>query len=254
MGKKFEVYDPRRTFLLTALSSGLFVAGFGLGLSRKAIAMGKLSRELPAGKSIYKVSGDSRVDGKQATPETHIGAGATIETGTDGELIFAVGKDAFILRSNSTLKLGGNNLLVDTLHLFTGKLLSVFGKTTHTITTTVATIGIRGTGVYLEADLEKTYICTCYGIADLSANNDPKSKETVKTRRHDAPRYILADGISGKRIVRAPVINHTESELMLVEQLVGRRTPFKIEYERRGGDGGDGDGDGGGGGGGGGNY
>jgi len=38
---------------------------------------------------------------------------------------------------------------------------------------------IRGTGVYTETDPEQTYFCTCYGVAEVAANNDPSSKETV---------------------------------------------------------------------------
>ena len=42
------------------------------------------------------------------------------------------------------------------------------------LTTQTATIGIRGTGVYVEAEPSQTYFCTCYGIADVAATNDAK--------------------------------------------------------------------------------
>ena len=55
----------------------------------------------------------------------------------------------------------------------TGKLLSVHARGSNVqMSTVVATIGIRGTGVYLEADPEQTYVCTCYGVTDISANNE----------------------------------------------------------------------------------
>ena len=190
------------------------------------LSMGKITRELPPGKSIYEVIGRVLVDGVPATINTVIGANSIIETGSDGRLIFAVGKDAFVLRSDSQLILNGKNFLIDTLNLVSGKLLSVFGKTTHTATTTIATIGIRGTGVYLETDEEKTYVCTCYGTVDLRANDDVESRESVTTLYHDAPRYIYASGEAGQRIVPAPVINHSDLELVLIEELVGRAPPF----------------------------
>ncbi len=232
MANKNEIDDPRREFLVKALAAGLFAAGGSAGVVRPTHAMAKVSRELPPGKSIYEIVGESYVDGKKASLDTTIGANSTLRTGPDGRLIFAVGKDAFVLRSNSKLKLSGTNTLVDTLNLISGKLLSVFGKSTHTANTLVATIGIRGTGMYLETYPEKTYVCTCYGIVDINANNDPQSKQTVKTKYHDAPRYILANAAPGESIVAAPVINHTDVELALLEELVGRVPPFgkRSEY------------------------
>jgi hypothetical protein len=99
--------------------------------------------------------------------------------------------------------------------------------------TKTATVGIRGTGVYLEADPEQTYFCTCYGVADVTANEDPESKDTVVAKHHDKPLYILAGAQRGRNIRPAPFINHTDQELMLVETLVGRKPPFvfpKDEY------------------------
>jgi len=91
--------------------------------------------------------------------------------------------------------------------------------------TSTAIIGVRGTAVYLESNPEKTYICTCYGKADLSSRASKDYRETVKTRHHEQPRYIF--GRNAKEFVtRAPVINHTDSELILLESMVGRRPPF----------------------------
>ncbi|TMG75429.1 MAG: hypothetical protein E6H75_10325, partial [Betaproteobacteria bacterium] len=94
------------------------------------------------------------------------------------------------------------------------------------IVTATSTIGIRGTGVYAETDPEQTYFCTCYGVADIAATNDPQSRETVSAIHHDRPLYILAKGSPGASIRPAPFINHTDQELMLIETLVGRTPPF----------------------------
>ena len=51
-------------------------------------------------------------------------------------------------------------------------------------------------------------------------------------RHHEAPRYVLA---SGQRIRPAPFINHSDLELMLIETLVGRVTPFPLFDEDYGG-------------------
>ena len=196
---------------------------------------GRNPTKLPAGRSIYRITGNAMVNGKPATLETPIGPAATVETGKDSEIIYVSNQNAYILRANSqvVLEAAQSDSLATSLKLLTGKLLSVFAKqkSPFSVRTNTATIGVRGTGVYLEADPEQTYFCTCYGIADVEAINDPQSKETVIATQHDKPLYILAGGQAGKNIRRAPFINHTDQELSLIEALVGRTPPFVFPKE-----------------------
>jgi hypothetical protein len=219
--------DPRRRILIQALSAGLFsLAG---GAAAQSI-FGTTPKKLPAGQSIYRVSGRVLVNNQPATIATPIKRGDTVETAPNGEVVFVVAEDAFILRGASRVTVESPPAasgLQTLLRLATGKLLSVFGKGRPTrIVTATSTIGIRGTGVYAETDPEQTYFCTCYGVADIAANNDTASKETVVATHHDRPLYILAKGKTGASIRRAPFINHTDQELMLIESLVGRTPPF----------------------------
>lgn len=224
-----EFDKQRRQFLVKALSGGLF-ASSTLGVTLPAMAMSQMPRKLVPGKSIYKLNGTVKVDKTLATLDTKITPRSVIETGSNSNIIFAVGKDAFILRDNSKLELQGSDIILTGLRLVTGKLLSVFGERKKEqrlgVKTVIATIGIRGTGMYLESEPEKTYVCTCYGTADLAASADKKSTETILSQHHDEPRYILASAEPGKHIRSAPVINHTDEELELIEALVGRSVPF----------------------------
>lgn len=225
-----DIFDQnRRDFLIKALSSGLFATG-NLGLSLPAFAMGQVPGELPPGRSIYKLEGSVKINNKLATLESSITPSSTIETAKNSSVIFAVGKDAFILREGGKVELQGSSTIISGLRLVTGKLLSVFGRRDKNkpvqLKTVVAHIGIRGTGVYLESEPDLTYVCTCYGTADISSLNDKKSSETVTTTHHDAPRYIVAGAGTGQGIQQAPVINHTDDELELIESLVGRDVPF----------------------------
>ena len=228
----------RRDFLVQALSLGWLAGGLGWNTPALASLFGKLPGKLPEGKSVFELKGDVRVNGKPADERTVIGPSDRIVTGRNSYLIAAVGANAFIVRDESTLELGGANPLKQVFRIVTGKVLGVFGKLsghdTLSINTPVATVGIRGTGVYAEADAEKTYLCTCYGVTDLASTKDPKATERIVSKHHDAPRYILADTDGGKRIVPAPFINHTDLELMTLEALVGRKVPFGLpesEYE-----------------------
>lgn len=229
---KNEPDDPRREFLVRLLAAGLYAVGGTTLVSRPALAglLGRVPRQLPPGRSIYDLKGSVTVNGRPATLDTVIGPNDLIETGPNSQLIYVVGKDAFIVRDNSRLQLSGDGggAVVSALRLVTGKLLSVFGKTEHRISTTTATIGIRGTGVYVESQPDESYVCTCYGVTDLAAVADPASTETIESLHHDAPRYILADAAPGQHIRPAPFKNHTDLELMLIEELVGRSPPFAI--------------------------
>ena len=222
--------DPRRRVLIQALAAGLFSSAGGAA----AQIFGRSPGPLPTGQSIYRVSGGVTVNSSPATLQTRIVPGDTVETAPNGEVVFAVAEEAFLLRGGSRMVIEKPpSGLTTALRLVTGKVLSVFGKGRPTrIVTATSTIGIRGTGVYTESDPEQTYFCTCYGVAEVAANNDPASKETVVATHHDRPLYILAKSSKqGASIRKAPFINHTDQELMLIESLVGRVPPFVFPME-----------------------
>ena len=229
-----ESEDPRKRLLIRALAAGLFSFG---SLPSRLVAQGILGRRparLPEGQSIYRLSGDVRINDKAATPQTRISPGDTIETGANAEIVYAVGENAFILRGSSRVSLEGSSssMLLSGFRILTGALLSVFPQRRQLkVTTQTATIGIRGTGVYLESDPQQTYLCTCYGTVDVAATNDQKSRETVVSKHHDNPLYILAGEQPGRNIRRASFLNHTDQELMLIETLVGRTPPFVFPKE-----------------------
>ena len=218
--------ESRRLFLIRALAAGLFATS---PLVRAGV--GNVPRALPAGKSIYSLRGEVKVNGQLATESTLIDANAKIVTGKGSQAIFVVGKDAFILREMSELQLAAEETLVGALRLVSGAVLSVFGKSRHQLATPTATIGIRGTGVYLEAQPDLSYICTCYGITDIGAIADKNNNETIDSKHHDAPRYVAVDG----KISPAPFVNHSDDELMLIETLVGRVPPFALFDDTYGG-------------------
>lgn len=229
MSRSGEAEDPRRRLLIQALAAGYLGAGVAGG-EALAQLLGSAPSKLPPGRSIYRLAGEVRVDGKPATVETRIGGRSTLETGKGAELVYAVGTSAFVLRGESRVVLETaepDSLILTGLRLLSGRLLSVFAaKRPMQLKARTATIGIRGTGVYMEADPEQTYFCTCYGVADVAATEDPESQETVAAKHHDRPLYIVKGAPPGKNIREAPFINHTDQELMMIEALVGRSPPF----------------------------
>jgi hypothetical protein len=227
---KYQV-SVRREFLIRLLSAGFFAMAPVIPV-RSANAMSRLPDELPSGKSIFELKGKVLVNGQPADINTQISPNDVIETGPRSHIIFIFNKDAFILRDKSRLRLesDGDGVLIESLRLLTGKLLSVMAsrdrKRKLRFFSSTATIGIRGTGIYIESEDNRSYICTCYGEAQLTANADSAATEEITTEHHDAPRFIYSKGATENLITKAPVFNHTDAELQLIEALVGREVPF----------------------------
>ena len=221
MARQMRIGKARRRWLLRTVAS-LGTAALP-GAVRHVLAMG----ERPAAPGLYRVEGDVRVNGRPAGAGRLIRPGDIVETGPRSEAVFVVGRDAYLLRAGSRLETVGREMLIDTLRVVTGRLLSVLGPGARRIQTPTATIGIRGTGIYVEAEPGRTYVCTCYGTADLQSTEKPDERETVTTTHHDQPRYVYGKSMPSIRMIEgAPVINHTDAELTMLEALVGRRPPF----------------------------
>jgi len=178
-----------------------------------------------ANRQIHTLKGSIKINGNVPTATTVIQPGDEIITGNDARFVFHQGKDAYLLRSNTYMKLEGNSTFVDTLRIISGAVLSVFGSGKKQIITPTATAGIRGTGTYFEVAENETYLCTCYGETSITSNNDPGVTETVSTTHHESPRY-LRNTAEGSYIEKAPVKNHSDAELIMLEATVGREPPF----------------------------
>lgn len=248
-----DIDDTRRRLLIQALAAGVFAAGLPGSNALAANILGSRPTRLPSDKSIYRITGQATVNGKEATLDTLIKPGDTVQTAKGSEIIFVVnGNNSMILRGDSHLLLEAEQKKIEAkkvepkndkikrfepaivqpetsfitgLKLFAGKLLSVSRNSPMQVKTVTATIGIRGTGFYVTSDPEQTYFCTCYGLTDVVSNFNPNSKETIQAKHHDKPVYIVNDPL-GKNIRSAPLIDHTDQELSLIETLVGRTTPF----------------------------
>ncbi len=186
------------------------------------LALDALARDSRTGLRSFR--GDVTINGAPASFSSELQPGDTVRTGPDAEAIYVLGRDAFMQRGNSHVAFGSGTA-ADLMRVITGRLLSVFDRGQRRIATPAATIGIRGTGCYIEADEEKTYFCLCYGEAVIARAGDPARTETVQTRHHDKPMW-LRDKAGSEMMSAAGVVNHTDTELILLEALVGRKPPF----------------------------
>ena len=215
----------RRAWLARVAGSSAALAA-GMGYMREALAQGEIKT------GVSRANGDVRVNGRPARVGMKVSAGDVVETARGADAVVVVNRDAYMVRAGSKLEFGGgaSKLEQSTLRLLAGKVLSVFVPGNRVqLATRTSTIGIRGTGLYLEVVPDCTYACTCYGSTELNPLADPTKAETVTTTYHDSPRYIYASAkmsAKGLLIEPAPVVNHTDAELILLESLVGRKVPF----------------------------
>ncbi len=214
----------RRELLLKLAAAGALGAGGILGLVRDALAAGSL----PATPGFRHIKGPVGVDNTRASIGMNIRPGQTVMTGEGAEAIYIIGPDAFLQREKTKIAFE-DSAGAQVMRIVTGKVLSVFGKSREKarnlqIVTATATMGIRGTGCYVEAEEARTYFCLCYGEAEVTPKGDPKQKELIQTKHHDHPIYINAAG--ERMMVPATVINHTDAELTMLENSVGRWPPF----------------------------
>lgn len=181
---------------------------------------------LAASSVIHELQGSVTVNKKPLTRASSIKNGDEIIVSKDGKLVFSIGDDAFLVRGGSTLQVYAeeNSVLVSALRLVNGAMLGVYGKrkSTTRIYTATATIGIRGTAVYVAVSPQKLYTCTCYGHTDLMVGLD--SADVIATH-HNA--HVVTTGKNGGAQMKAfEVIDHNDDELRMLEALVGRKPLF----------------------------
>ncbi len=168
---------------------------------------------------VHELSGEVLLNGFRMDVNSALSPGQTISTGADGRIWFSFGGDAFFLRPNSRLRLDASRPgepLIDFLRLVSGALGATFGRgRRRSLVTATATVGIRGTGIYVEASREDTYACTCFGTVEIGS-------ATVEARQHEARRILRGGGIEP-----APFERHTSGEMIRLESLVGRPDPFR---------------------------
>jgi len=198
------------------------IAAFGAagasGIISEALAKG----DLPPG--VAKLEGSLTVNGRDAALGTPVRLGDKVATARGSQAVIVVGSDAFLMRSQTTVEFGPSSrgTLSDML-VSAGRVLSVFSKKPVAIKAATASIGIRGTGAYIEINPDSVYFCLCYGEA--AVDGPGMSTREVKTTHHESPLLLSTTG-SIMKVEAGPFQNHSDAELIMLEALVGREPPF----------------------------
>ncbi len=204
----------KRELLRLLVASGAVSAST---LVSRALAKG----DIPPG--VNRLEGTLKVNGLDAKVGTPVKVGDRIVTGPKSEAVIVIGKDAFLVRKETSMEFNGDAGVLTKVLIATGSVLSVFSKKPLEIKASTATIGIRGTGAYLEVLPDEVYFCLCYGDAVVAGPN--MADKLVHTTHHEQPLSIRMDGT----IMTAkpgPFRNHTDAELIMLESLCNREPPF----------------------------
>ena len=209
----------RRRWIARLAASGALASGGIVGLISRALAKGDLGHA----QGVQRIEGSATVAGRPASIGTPVALGDRVATGPGSSAVVVVGQDAFLVRANSMIVTSGERGTLSRLLIETGRVLSVFGKKPVEIKASIASIGIRGTGCYIEVAPQDVYFCLCYGEAQVDGPR--MDSKLVKTTHHESPLLLTeSDGIM--RADPGPFRNHTDAELIMLEALVGREPPF----------------------------
>ena len=230
-----QFHPTRRTFIRTLLMGACMTPAM-LTLLRQGSAVA----QEPITQGFQTVEGDVRLNGQSAQVGTAVRPGDVCTTGADGNCVIVIGEHVFLLREDSEVEfeiehfeegLKTSRSVSERIRVAAGALMGVFASTEMTIDTPLATIGIRGTGLYLEAREDRDYVCLCYGKAELTPKRKPSLAQSLDTFHHDDPRNIYKDPLAhgGRVIEREKMINHQDEELIMLETLVGRIPLFGPE-------------------------
>jgi hypothetical protein len=202
---------PRRDFLLRSVAAGA-------GLLLPAVAGAGEMRE---------AQGTVAINGRPVAAGAAVQALDVVTTGAASSAVVIMNRDVLLLRPSSEVEILGKakSSVLTGLRMFTGGVLGVFGRgKERQLLTSTATIGIRGTGVYLEASPEQTYVCTCYG--EVVIEDQHRSEKRLVLAGYHTPNVVYAAQKDGAMMQKAGFANHTDEELIRLEKLVWRKPPF----------------------------
>ncbi|HEX5803784.1 MAG TPA: hypothetical protein VFY24_12220, partial [Azospira sp.] len=136
----------RRKLLHTLAAAGILGPAGISGMIREALAAGAT----PVAPGMYRIRGTVTVNGQPAREGQLLRSGDSIVTGPRSEAIYVIGQDAYMQREKSSVSFAGETA-ASVMRVITGGILAVFGKGEKQLQVPTATIGIRGTGCYIEA-------------------------------------------------------------------------------------------------------
>jgi hypothetical protein len=220
----------RYLLMAMALVAPLLVGAAGQG---ESTAPEPSATEVPANAPEVGSAGNARVEflvgtvtinGVDAEIGDAVPAGAEVVTGRDGrvEIVFGSG-NILELRPDTELTLDTTDP-ANAIDLRRGQFAAVFDRLetigmgaedTFRVRTPATVAGVRGTAFFVAVESDdQTYVCTCNGTLNFGPDGDL----TVTAARHEAYRFVAADGASRRE--PAPELYHDTAEFNRLAEVV----------------------------------
>ena len=218
------------------------IASKNKGLRRRQVLQASVTWGLTCGVSlaaaspssnVVELSGEVWLNGDRLRPNQSVQTGDAIETGSRGHLVFVIGRTAFQVRAHTALSVmrGTTFLTVSELQVKHGGVVSVWAQSTPSrIVTPQVTVNVKQAGVYTEvsAPHRRTYCCNCFGQVQLITQGEVKASHA----EHHQSFWVDAPQGGLDRLEAAPVVKHTDQEVVFLNQLLHQKSPWHPSESR----------------------
>ena len=138
--------------------------------------------------------------------------------------------EVYQVRENTTFVLPSSSSKDNTSSLVTGSVLAAFtpGKPRKMKIGGLATLSIRGTGIYARSDNEGVHYCLCYGHSNLASHDHSVDLDTESKFHKDL--IVLKDGNIRTPKFTERKLDHTSRQNIELEKLLNRPSPFGGGY------------------------
>jgi len=171
---------------------------------------------------IHQLLGQVWVNGEPAMTQTAIHFGDKILTGAGSSVTIILDENVYRLGPRALFTLPRIDAR-GVMRLFYGAVLAVFRhQSNKTIYTPTSVLGVRGTGLYLDAGYRQTYLCLCYGDVDFADSENPGNSVAIHADYHQA---VIFDHASRKIRRGNSIDGHADANLFELEALAERTPP-----------------------------
>ena len=179
---------------------------------------------------IQKIEGKVLLNKKPATQGALVKSADEITTLPNSKAVVLYEDEVYQIRENTTFVLPSGVNKDNTSNLVTGSVLAAFtpGKPRKMKIGGLATLSIRGTGIYARSDNEGVHYCLCYGHSTLASHDHSVDLDTASKFHKDL--IVLKDGNIRTPKFTERKLDHTSRDNIELEKLINRPSPFGGGY------------------------
>ena len=179
---------------------------------------------------IQKLEGKVLINKVSAIKGAAVKSADEITTLSNSKAVVLYENEVYQIRENTTFILPSSSSKDNTSNLVTGSVLAAFtpGKPRKMKIGGLATLSIRGTGIYARTDNQGVHYCLCYGQSTLASHDHSVDLDTISKFHKDL--IVLKDGDIRKPKMTERKLDHTSRENIELEKLLNRPSPFGGGY------------------------